>query len=923
MSTSKSPHLTPLPEQLEEQQRIVTFRWMIRIAVAGAISFIVLFILLYWLTGIWQGLVHVGFLIGAIAAAIAASRMIRHGRLDAAGYLTLFGIVVAFCAGESVWEGVTWYNLIGVMLMTLLVGSITLPHKAGVWAVAIFLSGAMIALLNWLQPIPRYDISQTPLLNIFLPGLLLLMGLAILWQSGRILQAGTIRTRLLIAFVVLTILPMSITTTVSNILGARDAQEHVKAQLESVATLKEAEIQTWLDTLQNDLVTAMSIRHAMVSIRTLLEQESPSFTVYASLRTDFRNTIGQTRNLKELFLINQQGQAILSSERSSLSMEGADFSNEDFFKEGLKGPYVQTPKRDFPSPGQVTVIVARPIPNLQGEIIGVLAGHASLEDLNTTMQERAGLGDTGETYLVSPDKILLTASRFEGYLPGETYVQTDGAAAALQGRDTGSGVYNSYRGLPVVGVYHWLPDLKVVLLAEQDQSEALVATFETLRLNIGVTIVSALVAIVAGLLVTRSIAVPLSNLTATASQIAAGNLELKAPADREDEVGILSRTFNRMTTQLRDLIEGLEQRVADRTWRLEIVANLGERLSGILDFDQLLDELVNRVKESFDYYHAHVYILDEEGEELIMTAGAGEPGRQMKAKGHHIPLAAPTSLVARAARNNEIVWVDNVREVEDWLPNPLLPDTYSEMAVPIVLEGQVVGVLDVQQDKIAGLDEGDAGLLRSLANQVAVAVRNARLFEQIQAALSEVEALNRRLTHEVWADIGEKAETTGYVFDKLGAAPTSTEWLPAMTEAVQQKKLAMTEVGDDGGSDSQTSATNVAVPLILRGEVIGVIGIERPPDRGWSADELAAIQAITEQIALALDSARLSQETERSAWRDRVISETTAKVWSSAEVEEVMKAAVAELGSSLGVSEVVIRLGGTETEFVEELSSEV
>jgi putative methionine-R-sulfoxide reductase with GAF domain len=295
----------------------------------------------------------------------------------------------------------------------------------------------------------------------------------------------------------------------------------------------------------------------------------------------------------------------------------------------------------------------------------------------------------------------------------------------------------------------------------------------------------------------------------------------------------------------------------------------------------------------------------------------------MKAKGHHIPLAAPTSLVARAARNNEIVWVDNVREVEDWLPNPLLPDTYSEMAVPIVLEGQVVGVLDVQQDKIAGLDEGDAGLLRSLANQVAVAVRNARLFEQIQAALSEVEALNRRLTHEVWADIGEKAETTGYVFDKLGAAPTSTEWLPAMTEAVQQKKLAMTEVGDDGGSDSQTSATNVAVPLILRGEVIGVIGIERPPDRGWSADELAAIQAITEQIALALDSARLSQETERSAWRDRVISETTAKVWSSAEVEEVMKAAVAELGSSLGVSEVVIRLGGTETEFVEELSSEV
>ena len=101
-------------------------------------------------------------------------------------------------------------------------------------------------------------------------------------------------------------------------------------------------------------------------------------------------------------------------------------------------------------------------------------------------------------------------------------------------------------------------------------------------------------------------------------------------------------------------------------------------------------------------------------ENLVVAAGTGEAGAEMKAKGHSIRLDARTSLVARAARSGEIVRVDDVREAEDWLPNPLLPHTCSEMAVPIILEGGVVGVLDVQEDKIVGLDEGDANLLRSL-----------------------------------------------------------------------------------------------------------------------------------------------------------------------------------------------------------------
>ncbi|RME42921.1 MAG: GAF domain-containing protein [Caldilineae bacterium] len=140
--------------------------------------------------------------------------------------------------------------------------------------------------------------------------------------------------------------------------------------------------------------------------------------------------------------------------------------------------------------------------------------------------------------------------------------------------------------------------------------------------------------------------------------------------------------------------------------------------------------------------------------------------------------------------------------------------------------------------------------------------------------------------------------------------PAHDDWLPAMRQAVRQRKLVQYTQNGNG----QAAATDIALPLTLRGEVIGVVGIERPADQPWLEDELNALQNLGEQIALALDTARLARETEKAAWRDRVVSETTARVWSSAEVEAVMRTAVAQLGEKLGASEVVIQLGVTEEE---------
>ncbi len=175
----------------------------------------------------------------------------------------------------------------------------------------------------------------------------------------------------------------------------------------------------------------------------------------------------------------------------------------------------------------------------------------------------------------------------------------------------------------------------------------------------------------------------------------------------------------------------LEQLVVERTQRQKMVAVLGEQLTAILDPDQLLNELVNQVKKYFDYYHVQVYLLDDEYQNLILRASSGEVGVMLMAQGQQLSLYGSDNIVAKAARAAQIVRVDNIAQSETQ-PHRLLPDTYSEMAVPIIVNEEVFGILDIHKDKTGSLDEGDANLIRSLVNQVAVALTNAQLFEHIQ-----------------------------------------------------------------------------------------------------------------------------------------------------------------------------------------------
>ncbi len=341
-----------------------------------------------------------------------------------------------------------------------------------------------------------------------------------------------------------------------------------------------------------------------------------------------------------------------------------------------------------------------------------------------------------------------------------------------------------------------------------------------------------------------------------------------------------------------------EETLAKQAAQLQTVAEISTSVSTILDQTILLQNIVDLTKERFNLYHSHIYLLDPSGKSLVLVAGAGEVGQIMTAEGRSIPLAQERSLVARAARSKQSIIINDVQAEPGFLPHPLLPETRSEMAVPLLAGDQVIGVLDIQANQTEYFSEDDANTQTTLATQIAIAVENARLLAETQRAFEELDALTRRLTRESWENYLQTFERPEWGFaynygQLLALDPASAEMSSASLATEKQANGLL------------------AQPLLVNGESIGRLALFNEDEEfGQTAVEVAEMEeiiaAVAEQLSSRIENLRLTDQTQAALSESSSLYEASAEMNAAQTYDDILavvrKFTIADTAQSVSFS---------------------
>jgi DNA-binding LacI/PurR family transcriptional regulator/GAF domain-containing protein len=375
-----------------------------------------------------------------------------------------------------------------------------------------------------------------------------------------------------------------------------------------------------------------------------------------------------------------------------------------------------------------------------------------------------------------------------------------------------------------------------------------------------------------------------------------------------------SSVYDILRVQISSALQGaaLIQRVENRAQQFQTITQVSRATSSILDLDALFQQVVNVIQERFGMYYVGLFLTDLEGTEAgassrfaVLRAGTGEAGRQMMAQGHRLEIT-DTSMVGWAILHRQARIALDVGHNEQIVrfDNPLLPDTRSEMTLPLISRGEVIGALDVQSIRPEAFGDEDVAILQTMADQVALAIGNARLFQQVQDSLEAERRAYGELSREGWQRLLQMRTDLSFTYAEHGLMPA--------TEAVEPHMRVATQTGAAAVATDDERA--VALPIKVREQVIGVINVHKPEEGAWTNEQIALLETLTEQLGVALDSARLYQDTQRRAAREQMLAQVTARMRESLDMETVLRTAVAEMRQALELEGVVVQLARPEVE---------
>ena len=435
-------------------------------------------------------------------------------------------------------------------------------------------------------------------------------------------------------------------------------------------------------------------------------------------------------------------------------------------------------------------------------------------------------------------------------------------------------------------------------------------------INLAIVIMVALLAgaIAISLWLGQVIASPVIRLTNTANQILDGNLSAQAEITSTDETGILAEAFNAMTGET---LAGLERTIENRTSELSLanqrneqrarqfqsISRVARTIGSTLDLDSLLSQITNVISREFGFYHVGVFLLDSPREYAVLSAANSEGGQVMLARGHRLKVGEKGLVGFVSSTGRPRVALDTGTDAV-FFDNPYLPDTRSEMALPLLTGNTVIGVLDVQSTEQNAFTQEDVDILSTLADQVSIAIQNARQNEQTQRALAESNVLSRQFVQTGWDQFTKRQKI-------LGVRHTGAKATLLYSQDANGKNGA---IRDTGQLELKGSGAVHSIPITLRGEVIGAVDVRVPDNRQWDQDEIDIVSAIIERAAVALENARLLSESQKHAAKERTIGEISAKLSAQSNVDDLLRMAAQELARRLPDTEIAIQFRKEEAE---------
>jgi GAF domain-containing protein len=361
---------------------------------------------------------------------------------------------------------------------------------------------------------------------------------------------------------------------------------------------------------------------------------------------------------------------------------------------------------------------------------------------------------------------------------------------------------------------------------------------------------------------------------------------------RFEEVKIINRELESLSNELEQRVktrtEELEmanQQAERRTEQLTAIAELARSLTDIQDLDTLLPAITSFVSQRLNYYHVGIFLNDESETYSVLRAANSDGGQKMITRGHRLRIGAE-GIVGYVVNTGQPRIALDVGADATYFDNPELPDTHSEMALPLRLGPEIIGALDIQSTETNAFSTEDMAIFSTLADQIAIAVQNARLLKQAKSALKDVEEAYAQQTGRAWQDFSKTQSVAGYYFDGLEPKPLT-----------------------NGTKLKDKFDAKLTLPMRLRGKTIGRLKFKNANDnRTWTKEEISLAEAALERAAIALENARLLEEAQLRATKEQVIGEISSKIGASINLDNILHTTLREMGRILPGAEISIQV---------------